>query len=151
MLSAGFVLRVALGCALAGVRPSNWLLLCSSSLALFLSVAKRRADLMQGLDAHHRPALKGYSPAFLDQIVTVSAGLTIMAYALYCMDVGVMTAGWEFASVPFVVFGVLEYLRIVSTTHSGGSPIDVVLSSRALMVCGVAWSVTTLASVSFGR
>ncbi|HTO08953.1 MAG TPA: UbiA prenyltransferase family protein, partial [Myxococcota bacterium] len=66
LLSAGFVLRVILGAELVGTNPSNWLLLCSSTLALFISLAKRRSELARGMDAAHRPALEGYSVAYLD-------------------------------------------------------------------------------------
>ena len=144
LLSSGFVLRVVLGCALAGVSPSSWLLLCSSSLALFLALAKRRADLRQGLDERHRPSLQGYSHAFLDQGLTVSAGLTITAYALYCIDAAILAPGLEFASLPFVVFGVLEYLRIVQTRDAGGSPVDLLVSSPALLGCGAGWLLAIL-------
>ena len=147
LLSSGFVLRVVLGCALAGVPPSNWLLLCSSSLALLLALAKRRADLLQGLDERHRPSLAGYSRAFLDQGLAVSAGLTITAYALYCMDADVLLPGREFASLPFVVFGVLECLRIVHAEEGGGSPVDMLLSSPALLACSFAWAAAILLSI----
>lgn len=144
LLSSGFVLRVLLGCALAAVSPSSWLLLCSSSLALFLALAKRRADLRQGLGEQHRPSLRGYSQAFLDQGLTMSAGLTMTAYALYCLDGAILAPGFEFASLPFVVFGVLEYLRMVQTRDAGGSPVDLLASSPALLVCGAGWVVAVL-------
>ena len=144
LLSSGFVLRVVLGCAVAAVSPSSWLLLCSSSLALFLALAKRRADLRQGLGEQHRPSLRGYSQAFLDQGLTVSAGLTITAYALYCLDAAILAPGFEFASLPFVVFGVLEYLRMVQTRDAGGSPVDLLTSSPALLGCGAGWLVAIL-------
>ena len=144
LLSSGFVLRVVLGCALAAVSPSSWLLLCSSSLALFLALAKRRADLRKGLDEQHRPSLKGYSETFLDLGLTVSAGLTITAYALYCIDAAILAPGFEFASLPFVVFGVLEYLRIVQTRDAGGSPVDLLASSPALLGCGAGWLIAVL-------
>ena len=147
LLSSGFVLRVVLGCALVGVPPSNWLLLCSSSLALLLALAKRRADLVQGLDERHRPSLAGYSRAFLDQGLAVSAGLTITAYALYCMDSAVLAPGREFASLPFVVFGVMECLRIVHAEDGGGSPVDMLLSSPVLLACSFAWAGAILLSV----
>ena len=147
LLSSGFVLRVVLGCALVGVPPSNWLLLCSSSLALLLALAKRRADLLQGLDERHRPSLAGYSPTFLDQGLAVSAGLTITAYALYCMDAAVLVPGREFASLPFVVFGVMECLRIVHAEDGGGSPVDMLLSSPVLLACSLAWAAAILLSV----
>lgn len=147
LLSSGFVLRVLLGCALVMASPSSWLLLCSSSFALFLALAKRRADLVQGVDTEHRPSLAGYSQGFLDQALAVSAGLTVMAYALYCMDAKVLIPGREFASLPFVVFGVMEYLRIIQKIDTGESPVDLWLSSRSLIFCGVAWIVAILFSV----
>ncbi|MEE3203173.1 MAG: UbiA prenyltransferase family protein [Acidobacteriota bacterium] len=139
LLSSGFVIRVLLGCALVSAPPSNWLLLCSSALALFLALAKRRADIVGGLSARHRPSLIGYSRIFLDQALSVSAGMTVIAYALYCMDGQGLVDGREFWSVPFVVFGVMEYLRLVYKTDSGDSPVDVLLSSPSLIVCGAGW------------
>ena len=147
LLSSGFVLRVVLGCALASVPPSNWLLLCSSSIALLLALAKRRADLLQGLDERHRPSLAGYNRAFLDQGLAVSAGLTITAYALYCMDAALLVPGREFASLPFVVLGVMECLRIVHAEDGGGSPVDMLLSSPVLLACSLAWAAAILLSV----
>ena len=87
LLSSGFVIRVLLGCALVSASPSPWLLLCTSSLALFLGFTKRRADLTEELDLDHRPSLGGYSKGFLDQAVSISAGVAVLAYALYCIEV----------------------------------------------------------------
>ena len=75
LLSSGFVIRVLLGCALVAAPPSPWLLLCTSTLALFLGFAKRRADLAEELDVNHRPSLRGYSKTFLDQAVSICAGV----------------------------------------------------------------------------
>ena len=109
LLSSGFVLRVLLGCALVDVAPSSWLLLCSSSLALFLALAKRRGDLLRGIDDTHRPSLAGYSRVFLEQGLTIAAGLTIMAYALYCMGRAGAGAG---ARVPDVAVRCLRRARV---------------------------------------
>lgn len=147
LLSSGFVIRVLLGCALVSAPPSNWLLLCSSALALFLALAKRRADIVGGLSARHRPSLIGYSRNFLDQALTLSAGMTVIAYALYCMDGQGLLGGREFWSVPFVVFGVMEYLRLVYRNDSGDSPVDVLLSSPSLIVCGAGWLLAASLSV----
>jgi 4-hydroxybenzoate polyprenyltransferase len=147
LLSSGFVLRVVLGAELVGTNPSNWLLLCSSTLALFISLAKRRSELVRGMDGAHRPALSGYSVLYLDQAMAVSAGMVLIGYALYSMDAKVLLPGREFASLPFVVFGVLEYLRLAQVRGEGGSPIDLLLASPALLVCGVGWTVASLWSV----
>lgn len=147
ILSTGFVLRVLLGCALIDVVPSSWLLLCSSALALFLSLAKRRGDLARGLGSEQRPALRGYNVEFLNQAIAISAAMTLIAYALYSMEADVLIPGREFASLPFVLFGVLDYLRVAYLGDSGGSPVDVILSSPALLISGIGWAVATLWSV----
>jgi 4-hydroxybenzoate polyprenyltransferase len=99
LLSSGFVIRVLLGCALVGAVASSWLLLCTTSVALFLGFTKRRADLLAGLDANHRPSLEGYSRAFLDQAITICAGVSLLSYALYSIDAGAFDTGRELASM----------------------------------------------------
>lgn len=150
LLSSGFVLRVVLGAELVGTTPSNWLLLCSSTLALFISLAKRRSELARGMDGAHRPALSGYTVQYLDQAMAVSAGMILIGYALYCMDAQVLLPKREFASLPFVVFGVLEYLRLAQVRGEGGSPIDLLIASPAIVVCGIGWGLASLWSVGFG-
>lgn len=147
LLSSGFVLRVLLGCALLGVMPSSWLLLCSSGLALFLALAKRRADMAKGVGGEHRPSLSGYSLPYLDQAMSITSAMTLMAYALYCMEADVLISGREFATLPFVVFGVLDYLRVCQVKQGGGSPVDLLLSSPTIMACGAGWIAATLWSV----
>ncbi len=148
LLSTGFVLRVLLGCALLDVAASSWLLLCSSGLALFLALAKRRGDLLMGLDDEHRPSLSGYSLPFLDQAIGITSAITLMSYALYCLEASVMIPGREFATVPFVVFGVFDYLRICQIRSTGDSPVDLLLSSPTILACGVGWIAATIWSVN---
>lgn len=151
LISSGFVLRVVLGCVLVGVAPSNWLLLCSSALSLLIALGKRRGELMQTPVAAQRPALAGYSRVFLDQAMGIVAGVTIFGYALYCIETPLLIDGREFASLPFVVFGVLEYLRVVQVRNEGESPIDVLLRSPGLLVTGVGWVAASLWSVGVSR
>jgi 4-hydroxybenzoate polyprenyltransferase len=145
LLASYYVLRVSLGCALVGVVPSNWLLLCSTMLALFLALAKRRGDLALGLGTEHRPVLAGYNPGFLDQAMGIAAGTTLISYSLYCLEGESLMPGREFASLPFVVFGVFEYLRLAHVQGEGGSPVDLLFRSRTLIACGAGW----LAAISW--
>ena len=147
LLSSGFLLRVLLGCALLRVHPSNWMLLCSYALALFIALAKRRGDVIKGLDGSHRPSLAGYNQAFLDQAMGISAALTILGYALYCMEAVVLRPGREFAALPFVVFGVFDYLRLAHVKGVGAAPEDVVMRSPGLLLTGLGWLLATLWSV----
>ncbi len=148
LLSSGFLLRVLLGCALVGVSASNWLLLCSSALALFLALAKRWGDLAKGLDEDHRPSLAGYTRGFLDQAMGIMSGVTLISYALYCLEAEVLREGREFATMPFVLFGVLEYLRLAHVQEGEtGSPVDLLLSSPKIIFSGLGWTAATLWSV----
>lgn len=147
ILSSGFVLRVLLGCALVGVQPSNWLLLCSSTLALFLALTKRRADLNSGVGADHRPSLKGYNLAFVDQAMGIAATMAITGYALYTVEAGVMVPGRAFAPLLFVVYGVFEYLRLAHVNDAGGSPVDTMFGSPTMLLAGLGWVAATVWSL----
>ncbi|MFT7464122.1 MAG: decaprenyl-phosphate phosphoribosyltransferase [Pseudohongiellaceae bacterium] len=147
LLSSGYVLRVLLGCALLGVTASNWLLLCASTLAFFLGLAKRRSDVVSGIAHELRPSLRGYNISFLDQAIGITAALALMSYAIYCMEAEVLLPGREFATIPFAAFGVLEYLRAVHVKGEGGSPVDLALSSPVLILSGLGWIAATFWSL----
>jgi 4-hydroxybenzoate polyprenyltransferase len=150
LLASYYLVRVTLGCVLLDVAPSNWLLLCTSTLALFVSLAKRRADLTLGVDDEHRPALAGYTQNFLDQAMGITAGTTLIGYALYCLEAEVLVPGREFATLPLVAFVVLEYLRLVHVKGAGGSPVDVVMRSPVMLGCGAGWLLAVAWSVRLG-
>ncbi len=142
LLSSGFVIRVLLGCVLVGAQPSAWLLLCTSSLALFLGFTKRRGDLRAGLDGNHRPSLRDYSQTFLDQAITICAGVALVAYALYSIDAEVFRPGREMASMPLVAYGIFNYLRLADRADNGGSsPVHVAYHSRSSQICAIGWIV----------
>ncbi|NLF08567.1 MAG: UbiA prenyltransferase family protein [Pirellulaceae bacterium] len=146
MLSSGYVIRVLLGCALVAAAPSPWLLLCTGTLALFLGFAKRRADLSEQLGADHRASLRGYDKTFLDGAVSICAGVAMLAYALYCIEkIGELRPGREMASMPFVAYGILNYLRMAHVEGVGGSPVEVAYRSISMQICGACW----LASVTW--
>jgi 4-hydroxybenzoate polyprenyltransferase len=147
VLSSGYVLRVLLGCALMAVAPSNWLLLCTSALALLLALGKRRGELAAVKAEAHRPSLAGYDRTFLDLAMAVFAAAALVGYSLYSIEAKVLLAGREFASVPFVWFGVLEYLRIAIVEGRSESAVDAILGSRALLATGVGWGIATAWSV----
>jgi hypothetical protein len=68
----------------------------------------------------------------------ITAAMTLIAYALYSLEAPVLVPGREFASLPFVVFGVLEYLRLVYVKQAGESPVDMLFRPEILL-CGLGW------------
>ncbi|MBI5677454.1 MAG: decaprenyl-phosphate phosphoribosyltransferase, partial [Planctomycetes bacterium] len=86
-IAAGFVLRVLGGAVIISVVASQWLILCTILLSLFLGFSKRRHELILLEDSatSHRKVLEHYSPYFLDQMIAVVTASTLICYALYTM------------------------------------------------------------------
>lgn len=143
LLASGYLIRVLLGCVLVGAAPSGWLLICASALALFLAFAKRRADLMAGVDVAHRPVLAGYSAGFLEQAMAIMCGIALLAYALYSIEAAGFIDGRELAGMPFVAFALLHYLRVALTENLGASPVELALRSLPLQLCTAGWIVAS--------
>jgi 4-hydroxybenzoate polyprenyltransferase len=137
-----FVVRAAAGAAAVHVRISPWLLLCTALLALFLALAKRRGELvLVGAEATPgRPVLEGYSLALVDQLVSVVAASTVIAYSLYTFTARDSKA--MMATVPFVVYGVFRYLLLLHRRDLGEEPENVLLTDVPLLLTIAAWAAT---------
>ncbi len=136
-IAAGFVLRVVAGALAIAVPISNWLYLCTLLLALFLALAKRRAELstLEGEAEAHRKNLALYSLPLLDQLIAIVSACTILAYSLYTLAPETVqkfgTDGLKF-TVPCVLFGLFRYLFLVHRRGAGGSPEKVLLGDGPL-------------------
>jgi 4-hydroxybenzoate polyprenyltransferase len=143
-LSAGFVLRAVAGAVAIGVPISHWLLVCTTLLALFIGLSKRRHELtlLNAGAAGHRPILQEYSPYLLDQMISVVTAATLVAYSVYTISsetaerLGSDRLG---LTIPFVLYGIFRYLYLVHQRHEGGSPSELLLTDRPLLVCVALW------------
>jgi 4-hydroxybenzoate polyprenyltransferase len=137
-----FVIRAAAGAEAIDVRISPWLLVCTALLALFLALAKRRAELvLVGAEsAPGRPVLEGYSLALVDQLVTVVAASTVIAYSLYTFTARDSNA--MMVTIPFVLYGVFRYLLLLHRRDLGEEPENVLLTDPPLLVTVAAWAAT---------
>src|SRR5919106_3882930 len=68
-----FILRVVAGAVAVEAQASEFLLICTGMLALFLGFTKRRQEAMEEMaeNAETRPVLEHYSIPFLDQMVAM--------------------------------------------------------------------------------
>ncbi len=149
-ISAGFVLRVDAGARLIHVQPSEWILICTGFLALFLAIAKRRDDLVKDVGTGHRPSLKGYTTQYLDVAATMVLGALLVSYAIYTTDNDVMArlgSDRLYLTVPFVLAGILRYLQIALVEERSGSPTTIVLTDRFMIVTIAGWIATFAALI----
>ena len=144
LVAAGFVLRVVAGGLVIGVPLSHWLLICTTLLALFIALSKRRHEivLLEGEAANHRPILKEYSAYLLDQMISVVTASTVIAYCLYTVSPDTVakfgTPNLIF-TMPFVLYGIFRYLYLVHKKGQGGSPEEMILRDRPLLLAIVLW------------
>jgi 4-hydroxybenzoate polyprenyltransferase len=151
-VSLGFVIRAIAGAVAIAVQISDWLLICTILLALFLSLAKRRHELtsLNESASGHRSILAEYSPYLLDQMISVVTASCVTAYAFYTTAPETRdkfqtdALAW---TIPFVLYGIFRYLYLVHRREQGGSPTDILLADRPLLVDVALWALAIIVIV----
>ncbi len=140
-IALAFILRLLAGVSMGGIGSmiSSWILLCTFLLALFLALCKRRSEraLLQDMSKHHRKSLEGYSVEFLDQLITIVAGCSIISYSLYALSAETIakhgTDKLKF-TIPFVVYGIFRYLYLVNLKKGGSNPERILLKDIPFLI-----------------
>ena len=145
MVALFFVLRAAAGAAAINVEISHWLLICTLLLALFISLSKRRHELvlLENNASAHRASLTEYSAYLLDQMIGVVTASTLMAYILYTVDartISVFGSDHLMYTVPSVIFGIFRYLYLIHQKGEGGDPDRILLSDRPFLINILVWA-----------
>ena len=145
LLAAGFVLRAVAGGWLIGAPISDWLVICTLLLSLFLGFSKRRAELvlLEGEAKSHRASLEHYSPYLLDQLIGVVTASTVVAYTFYTLSPEVkekLGTTHLYLTVPFVLFGIFRYLYLVHQKTEGGDPTKTIFSDLPLVLGIILWA-----------
>jgi 4-hydroxybenzoate polyprenyltransferase len=163
IIAGGFILRVYAGAFAINVHMNVWFLLCVVSLALFLAVGKRRAELafLQETASQHRKTLSFYTNDLLDSYLSMFANSTWLVYALFTFfapppivgtapllaKLPLTVAGiskWLMATVPFVIYGIMRYLSIIYQGQRAESPEKVILSDWPLLTTILLWGLAVV-------
>jgi len=147
-IASGFVLRVLGGAVIISVTSSQWLILCTILLSLFLGFSKRRHELVLLEDnaTGHRKVLEHYSPYFLDQMISVVTASTVICYALYTMSkdtIEKLGTSKLIYTIPFVLYGIFRYLYLVHQKEKGGSPTEIVFTDKPMIVNIILWVIAS--------
>lgn len=147
-IAIGFVLRTDAGAQAIGVPVSDWLLVCTMLLALFLGLAKRRHELtlLAASAPGHRRILDEYNPYLLDQMIGVVTASTLMAYVIYCTSPETIERFGTrnlVLTVPLPIYGILRYLYLVHRRDGGGNPSELLITDRPLLICVALWGLVT--------
>ena len=147
IISFGFVLRILTGGFSTGVWLSHWIILMTLLLALFLAFAKRRDDVLiyEKTGVKARANVTRYNKPFLDHVITLLTGITVVAYILYTVSPDVTErfhSQYVYVTALFVLMGMLRYLQITFVDERSGSPSKILLRDRFLQLCILGWIAT---------
>lgn len=155
-IALGFVIRGIAGALVLDVRFTNWLVVCTLFLALFLALGKRRREigLLEAEAINHREVLGHYTVPYLDSLMMILAGATLLTYTIYtCSPEVVARTGTDklYLSLPFVVYGLFRYLYLVHHKKGGGDPSRTLLKDAPLLITVLLWGLASIAIMYGGR
>jgi 4-hydroxybenzoate polyprenyltransferase len=153
LIAGGFVVRAIAGAVVIDVPYSEWFILCTLFLAVFLAASKRKAELLslEGGAAAHRPVLGHYTLSSLDAFTATAMAATVLSYALYVVaeQPGEELHALAF-TVPFVIFGIFRYYLLVETGDLGDRPEEVLLQDRPMQACVLGFAVVAVVALYVG-
>lgn len=137
-IASGFLLRVVSGAVIIDVDLSNWLILTTIFLSLFLAVMKRRVEFASIPDPSiQRVVLKDYSLPFIDMIAAVTSTCVVISYAFYSVAERTIKAfgSDEFVfTTLFVIFGIFRYMFIAIKKNKGENVIEAILNDLPMTI-----------------
>lgn len=153
-IASGFVLRALGGAAVIQVIITPWWLLCVLLLALFLGLGKRRNELLalETSAGGHRRILQEYSPQLLDNLIGIVVACTVLAYSFATFSAPtVPTEPFPFlmVTIPFVIYAMFRYMYLMYQRGEGGTPEELLLNDRPLLVSILTWGATVMAILLF--
>lgn len=146
IVSLGFVLRILAGSYAAGIEPTNWIVLMTFLLTLFLSFAKRRDDVLRMNVTGEAPRknTSRYNLTFINQAITITAAVTLVCYIMYTVSPEVTTRLQStrlYLTSIFVLLGLLRYIQLAVVDEQSGDPTKVLLHDRPTQLIVTGWLV----------
>lgn len=126
VIGIGFVLRAFAGTLVIGVLISEWLILCTFLIAIFLAFGKRRHELLIGYE--HRTVLKVYTPELLDHFLSAIVATTIISYSLYTFKNKIMMV-----TIPLVVFGLFRFYFLIYNNKEVAGNLELVTKDKPMI------------------
>lgn len=143
-IAFGFVLRLFAGGIATGIGLSNWIVLMTFLLTLFLSLAKRRDDVLKMNQTGHAPRknTSRYNLDFINQAITITATVTLVCYVMYTVSPEVeqrIGTRYLYLTTVFVIIGILRYLQLTLVDNKSGDPTKAMLHDRVLQAVVLLW------------
>ena len=147
IIATGFVLRIVAGGFAASIHLSQWIVLMTFLLALFLAFAKRRDDVViyEQTGRQARRNISRYNLSFMNQAIGIVASITMVCYIMYTVSPEVTErfhSQYLYVTAIFVLAGIIRYLQVTLVDVRSGSPTKILLKDRFIQACIIGWILT---------
>ena len=144
IIAIGFVMRVLIGGFAAAIWVSQWLVLMTFLLALFLALTKRSDDfsIYEQTGKKPRVSITGYNKEFINEAIAIVSAIMMVCYIMYTMSEEViarmgskylyLTSGWVFV-------GLLRYMQKTIVYCESGSPTKSLVKDHFIQFCILGW------------
>jgi hypothetical protein len=147
---------VVAGAVAVEAQASEYLLICTAMLALFLGFTKRRQEAIveespassssatSAEPAPTRPVLEHYSLSFLDQMIAMVTASAIISYVIYAIN-SPRVGSEMLATAPSVLYGIFRYLYLIYDRRDTRSTAAILTEDPGMIFAGVSWIAAALA------
>lgn len=154
IIAFGFVLRIIAGGVATEIALSKWIVLMTFLITLFLSLAKRRDDVLRMNITGEAPRKNTvrYNMTFINQAITITAAVTIVCYIMYTVSPDVISTHrteYLYLTSIFVIIGLLRYLQITVVDEQSGDPTKVIWRDRVTQLIIICWGLAFLVIIYF--
>lgn len=143
IIAMGFIFRVYAGAFAINVIVSEWLLLTTFAVSLFMGFGKRYGEKQKNTEGTTRKVLESYSVETLRYFMIITMTLTIVFYSLYTI-LGNTVIHDAIYTIPLVVLFIFRYYMLLESNIEDGDPTEVLFSDKIILAIGIAYVILLL-------
>jgi 4-hydroxybenzoate polyprenyltransferase len=139
ILSTGYLWRALAGCVIIDEFVSAWLFLAIFEVALFLSIAKRKGDLiLLGKDkaVEHKRVYDQYSLTILNHFHIIIAGSLFMTYSLYLIFKLEEVEYFAIITIPISLYIIMRYMYLTSSKPEIARSTEKAFFDKGIIIAG---------------
>ena len=146
-LAIGFVLRAIAGAAIITAYISNWLLICTFTLSMFLAFCKRKSEMDAAVES--RKVLKHYHPNGVKWCIFITAAASCGEYLAYTLRSKLGHAfPYLWVTSIFVVAGIVRYMYLTWKKGDVGRPERLLLTDKGLWLALIGYAISAVSTVA---
>ncbi|MFX0144752.1 MAG: UbiA prenyltransferase family protein [Candidatus Hodarchaeota archaeon] len=162
ILSTGYLWRALAGCAIIEQFVSAWLFIAIFEIAMFLSIAKRKGDLMllgEVKAIEHKRVYDQYSLSLLDRFHTIIAGSLFITYSLYLiikfnLDEPGSAAPYEYfaiITIPISLYIIMRHMYLTSSKPKIARSAERAFLDKGIIIAGILFMLILFFSFYFNN